>query len=102
MKLLHICMCFQSMYVQCILEIYLNELQTANFTSCRYENNYLYHVLLSDHCVFFVFMKVCGTTCVEWIVMAMLPTTLRQSRLSCTMNTKHHLSRYVYQHCVFS
>ena len=41
--------------MQCILEIYLNELQTANFTSCRYENNYLYHVLLSDHCVFFVF-----------------------------------------------
>ena len=52
-------------------------------------------MLVSDYCMFFVFMKVCGTSCVGWIVMAMLPTTLRQSRLSCTMNTKHHLSRYI-------
>ena len=57
-------------------------------------------MLVSDYCMLFVFMKVCGTSCVGWIVMAMLPTTLRQSRLSCTMNTKHHLSRYISTKCL--
>ena len=57
-------------------------------------------MLVSVYCIFFVFMKVCGTSCVGWIVMAMLPTTLRQSRLSCTINTKHHLSRYISTKCL--